>query len=181
MSEFSLTIKHTLNTFKSTYRREIPVHIKAIIQLENIDLRRQTINDSSDLVLYYKAHEVITYLENKMGNATYHNGIEEFIQAMKEMLDAYMPYNQLLIHKNRYSSETLVRALQIITLEKIPLNYECLQNLKACCDVLIDIDNTFHYEKLMLAIKTVYRRNPPFFDKVLRHCEKVQQSKGRER
>jgi len=179
MSEFSLTIKHTLNTFKSTYRREIPVHIKTIIQLEKIDLKRQTINDSSDIGLYYKAHEVITYLENQMEGPAYHNGIDEFIQEIKEMLDAYMPYNDHLIHKNRHSSETLIRALQIITLEKITLNYDYLQKLKACCNIIIDINNLLHYEKLLLAIKTCYKKNPPFFDKLLQHCEKQRQSKGR--
>jgi len=95
------------------------------------------------------------------------------------MLNAYMPYNDHLIHKNRHSSETLIRALQIITLDKITLNYDCLQKLKGCCNILIDINNPLHYEKLCLAIKTYYKKNPPFFDKVLQHCEKQRASQGR--
>lgn len=179
MSEFSLAIKQIINSFKSTYRREIPLHIKTMIQLEKIDLKRQTINDSSDIGLYYKACEVISYLESHMEGPAYHNGIDEFIQEVKEMLAAYMPYNDHLIHKNRYSSETLVRAIQIITLEKITLNYDCLQKLKVCCNTIIEINNPLHYKKLLLAIKTCYKKNPLFFDKLLQHCEKQLASKKR--
>jgi len=66
MSEFSITIKDQINEFKSTFRREMPRHIKEHIDIDILDIKRKSIQQYSDNNLYDKAHEIINYLENKV-------------------------------------------------------------------------------------------------------------------
>jgi len=171
MSEFSITIKEKINEFKSTLRREMPLHIKKHIDINILDIKRKSIQHESDNSLYDKTHEIINYLENKIEKINYHSGIDEFINQIKNTLNEYTNYEQSIVHKNRHSSEALIRAIQIITLDKITLNYECFIKLKGCCKIIIELENKLHHDKLMLAIKYHYKANPIFFDKILRHCD----------
>ncbi|MBT4884710.1 MAG: hypothetical protein HON55_00985 [Legionellales bacterium] len=173
MSEFSITIKDQINEFKSTFRREMPRHIKEHIDIDILDIKRKSIQQYSDNNLYDKAHEIINYLENKVEEIDYHNGIDEFINQIKHTLNEYAHYEETIVHKNRYSSEVLIRAIQIITLEKITLNYEYFIKLKECCKIIIELGNELHYEKLLLAMEYHYKSNPVFFDKILRHCKQL--------
>ena len=63
MSEFSLTIKEKLNEFKSTYRRELPKHLKEDLELEKLEIKRRAIQSYSDISLYHKTYELIQHLE----------------------------------------------------------------------------------------------------------------------
>ncbi len=177
MSEFSLTIKEKLNEFKSTYRRELPRHLKEDLELEKLEIKRRSIQSYSDISLYHKTYELIKHLEEKQGDNTSklyeHQGLEKFIDQIKYILDDYTQYEESIVHKNKYSCEALIRAIQIITLKKISLNYEYYIKLKNCCRIIIDLDNNIHIEKLTFAIKTNYRSNPIFFDKILNYCKSI--------
>ena len=178
MSEFSLVIKEKINEFKSAYRREIPQHLKKDLDLEQLEIKRRTIQKYNDISLYHKTQELVKHLEKKHNDDKSklfaHQGLEKFVNQIKEILENYTQYENIIIHKNQYSSEALIRAIQIITLKKITLNYDCLIKLKKCCQIIIELENTIHYEKLIFAIKSNYRSNPIFFDKILNYCEHLQ-------
>lgn len=88
-------------------------------------------------------------------------------------MDHYAYYENNIIHKNQFSCESLIRAIQIVTLNKTPLNYQCLTKLKQCCKVIFELNNSIHIEKLLFAIKANYKTNPAFFDKVLNYCNQL--------
>ncbi|MEE3003368.1 MAG: hypothetical protein VX335_03355 [Pseudomonadota bacterium] len=179
MNEFSLIIKSKINEFKSTYRRELPKHIKEQLTIEEVEIKRSSIQNSSAISLYIKAQQLINHLENKQKNSTksisYHQGIEKFIQQIKEILDEHTPYENTVIHKNKHSCEVLIRAIQIITLQNISLNYDHLIKLQQCCKTILELKNKVHFDKLIYAIKLNYKRNPVFFDKVINFCNKIEQ------
>ena len=179
MSEFNDTVRHILNEFKSTYRRDLPKSIRAHIDIKFLAIDRKHIQNTHDLALYHKANAVLDYLQDKTLNNSAlqdHTGIESFIDTLQETLDAYLPYGDHIVHKNRYSSEVLIRAIQMICLHKIQLNYESLLKLKKCCKTLHDLGNTLHWEKLMYAIKSHYKSDPVFFDHLIKHCKDIQKS-----
>ena len=65
MSDFSVTIKEKINEFKSTYRRELPQHIKEDLDIESLEIKRREIKNYSDVSLYHKTRELIKTLETK--------------------------------------------------------------------------------------------------------------------
>ena len=172
MSEFSDTIKHMLNEFKSTYRRDFPKSVRAHLDIGPLEIDRKSLQALEDIHLFHKANSILTYLkaqtEEENSPLVDHSGLTSFIDTLQATLDTYFPYGDHIVHKNRYSSEVLIRAIQIICLHKIRFNYEVLQKLKRCCKTIHELGNTMHWEKLMYAMKSHYQSEPRFFDQVMK-------------
>lgn len=135
MSVFSEHILKSLNDYKRLLRRYLSNsdRDKAII---NLGIKRKSLKFDSDVILYNKAHRVLSDIEywsakmNRM--ATEYSGIDEFYQYLKNYLSQYRVENNAVVHINQRVSCALVEAIQIISLPDSKLSESRVLKLDDC-------------------------------------------------
>ena len=181
MTDFAKLTKHSLVEFKNIYRNNLPKKFRQEIEIENLKIKRAEINRNTDIELYAKVQQIIKHLEAKTNSnkskLQNHQGLEDFIAHLQILLDDHTEIFGRIVHKGIYVSEVLVRAIQIITLEKIKLNHDSFERLLRCCKIIVSLGNAFHYEKLMYAIEHSKQRNPVFFARILEQCKQLMREK----
>lgn len=170
-SEFSLTVKSTLNEFKSIYRRCLPAKIKANIDIKELGISRQELLYASDKILYDKLTDIIDMIENNIfcssNELSEHQGLEDFIDTLKQIQENYSIDRNQVVHKGQQSSKALLNVLQIMEMPDLMLNSMQEQKVQTYFKIIVKLNQRDHVNTLLKALKEKLPENPGFFKEQL--------------
>ena len=115
---FAKIILKLLSDYKSIIKKH-HTHAEWIAKINKLGLKRKVLKNDNDAALYHKAHKVIedisAYLnQNPQGISSWHSGLDEFCQHLKNIMSEYKLENNQVVHLSQHVSRTLVEALQLI-------------------------------------------------------------------
>lgn len=176
MSVFSEIITKALNDYKSILKKDLSPEQRAA-RLSALGLRRRELKQSSTVVLYKKAKQVLKDIENTMASAgdevpSWYCGLQAFYQHLQDILADYQVSEDTVVHITQESSRALINAIQLVSLTDSRLDSNIAKKLDQCGKIVAKFGSKQQQEKLVYVLKLHKERNTAFFMPLLYNLEK---------
>ena len=175
MSLFSDSIRQLLNQYKAIIKKS-STRQSAKEQIMQLSLKRKHLSVASDIELYQKAKKVIAAIDDQLKNnsnaPSWHSGLDEFHQHLKDVLNEYMTKGRHIIHRCQKVSSSLIEAVQLVSLPNTSLNETIAEKLNRYSQDIANFGSKAQKEMFIKALKSGETRNTNFFLPILDQFEK---------
>ena len=176
---FTKIITKLLNEYKCIIKKHL-TRQEWTAKINELGLRRKTLKHDSEIVLYQKAKKVVedisSYLHLNSNNMpSWHSGLDEFCQYLKNTLNDYQLENNKMVHTSQQVSRALVEAVQLINLPNLKRNTQIARKLETCGHVIAKHGSREQQDLFGRALKNYQHHDVNFFQPLIHSFEKYAQ------